>query len=202
MSGKAHSEDPFAGYTLVKGAVPVVDEMPQQSVVGTSRKYRFGKKREGNVSRTVKLLGLLAASALLIALIAAISYGFIYEQQVEEPLPEAATNRIQQLAAFGRDVREKVRAVLPERFGSEAAKERGAVGTNRVLSLEKAFPVLGGFLDKRKRMKLAVRGEEFEMEEAPVATTNAAPVVPKREVDPALKRFKGGRGGRRIGVGD
>lgn len=201
MSGKAHSEDPFAGYTPVRGAVSVVDEMSPQPVAGVSRKYRFGKNQEGNVSRTVKLLALLVVSALLIALIAAVSYGFIYEQQVEEPLPEVATNRIQRLAAFGRNVREKIRGVVPEGFVGAAAEDRGSA-TNGVSLVEKAFPVIGTFLGKSKRMKQASRGEDVEMVGESVAATNAMPEVKKREIDPALKRFKGGRRGRTIDNGE
>ena len=199
MSARRETRDPFAGYTPVK-VRPVGETEAPPSVPERPRKYRFGKKREGDVSRTVRLIALAVVSGLLVLLIAAIAYGFIYERAVEEPLPEAATNRIQRLAAFGRDVRESVRTAWSG--GSDAGAPSASAGTNGVSLIEKAFPVVGSFLDKRKRVKRAERGEDAEPAADPAAQTNAAPVVRTREVDPDLKRFKGGRRGRRIGNGE
>ena len=204
MSGEREAPDPFAGYTPVKVA-PVAGSDPDPRTPAAEkqpRKYRFGKKREGGVSRTVKFFGLVLISLVLLALIAALAYGFIYERPVDEPFlgGEAPTNCIQRLAAFGCEARGRVCAALSS--GGEPSAGRSS-DTNGLSFAEKALPALRTFLDRNDRMKKSVRSLEgdAEPESGDAVPTNVTVSVKKRVVDPSLKRFKGGRKGRTIESG-
>ena len=204
MSGARETPDPFAGYTPVKVApIAGADPGPRTPVAEKRpRKYRFGTKREGGVSRTVKFFGLVLVSLVLLALIAVLAYGFIYERPVDEPFlgDGTPTNCVQRLAELGCEARGRVRAALSS--GGEPSAERPS-DTNGASFAEKAFPALRTFLGRNDRMKKSVRSleGEAEPESAEAAPTNVAVSVKRRVVDPALKRFKGGRTGRTIESG-
>ena len=130
MKGKASERDPFAGYTPVKVPVPVVDLFkPEEEKPSCGKKYKFGGKREsGTLSRTVVLVVALLVSAVLVLVVAAFSFGVIYDRPVQEAVPELASfvDDIKPLAEAGgiarrrvADVVENVRASLAENHKTE-----------------------------------------------------------------------------------
>lgn len=172
MSERRESRDPFAGYTPVKvSRVADGSDVPPLPTGAAGRKYRFGAKKESDFSRSAKLVGWGAVSAVLVVLVAAVSHGFIYERPVGEDLSEldAYTNQLQRLSEAGRRIRGKMRgatdAVLPSKPGVKKTEAPPA---------DDPAPVTNAV--------------------APAAESPAP-----RAIDPSLKRFyNGGRKGRPI----
>ena len=171
MTGKADSSDPFAGYTPVK-VVSVLEPETMPPVVEKPKKYRFGKKREGECVRTVKLTSLAAVSTVLIVLVAVVSFGFIYGRTLDDseaPLG-VYTNQVRQLSDLGRRVRAAV-GVLPS-------------------------PAVTNVVIHKRRTEEAVRTVGENAAEDVETEVEAKPS--RHQVDPSLKRFFGGREGKRI----
>ena len=203
MSGATEPSDPFAGYTPVKVA-PI--DGPKSQLPAAEKKpraYRFGRKREGGVSRTVKFFGLVLVSLVLLVLIAILSYGFIYERPLDVSLAkdEPATNGVWRLSELGCEARMRVRAAMAPAEGESPAKKSS--DTTNQSFVERTFPVLQQFLNRNDRMKKSARSlADGEVpESAETEPTNVTVSVRKRVVNPALKRFKGGRMGRTIDGG-
>lgn len=110
MSGKAvRGDDPFAGYTPVKPAVPVVDvEVPD---LPQDRRCRSRKRKEsGDLVRTAGLLLLGIVSVTLIGVIGVVAGGFFHERSVGEMVPELAdySNCTKPLTDMGRSIRARI----------------------------------------------------------------------------------------------
>ena len=130
MKGKASERDPFAGYTPVKVSVPVVDIFKQEDEKPSrGKKYKFGGKREsGTLSRTVVLAAVLLVSTALVLVVAAFSFGVIYDKPVQQAVPELAgfADDIKPLAEAGGVVRRRVAGVV-EDVRASLAENRKAV---------------------------------------------------------------------------
>ena len=173
MSARGESRDPFAGYTPVKVSRVAGggDDVPDLPTGTPGRKYRFSTKKEGDLSRSAKLVGWGVFSALMVVLVAAVSYGFIYERPVGEDLSEldAYTNQLQRFAEKGQRIREKVR------------------GATDVILPAKPFV----------KKPETLPADEPEPATNAVAPKAEQPV--RRPIDPSLKQFyNGGRKGRSI----
>ena len=171
MKGKAVSSDPFAGYTPVK-VRSVAESKTRPLAVEKPKKYKFGKKREGDCVRTAKLTSLTVVSAILILVVAVVSFGFIYGRTLdnaEMPL-DVYTNQVRQLSDLGRRVRAAV-GVLPS-------------------------PAVTNVVIHKRRVEEADRTIEENTGEDVNTKVEAKPS--RRQVDPSLKRFFGGREGKRI----
>ena len=202
MSGGAiKGDDPFAGYTPVKPAIPVVDaevpDLPQR------RRYRNRKRKEsGNLVRAVRLVLLGIVSLVLIGVIAVVAGGFFHERSVGEMVPELAdySDCAKPLTDMGRSIRAKIgdlRVVRTIPWGREQEPGCGVsipAATSNVLL-------------QASRMKAAQRiadGDAFAFDASGEDAMTAVPEPRssqsgKRTVDPDLKRFKtGGRKGRTL----
>lgn len=205
MSGEAaRGDDPFAGYTPVRPAVPVVDsEIPD---FPPDRRYRSRKRKEsGDLVRTAGLVLLGIVSLALIGVIAAVAGGFFHERSVGEMVPELAdySNCAKPLTDMGRAMRAKIGALPVARaipWGRKREQESGCVS-----SLSAAT---SNVLLQASRMKTAQRvadGDAFAFDDPGEGNSVAAAQGPetsrpgKRAVDPDLKRFKtGDRKGRSL----
>ena len=118
MKGTHSERDPFAGYKPVKVSVPVVDLFSHEDEKPSrGKKYKFGGKREsGTLSRTVLLAAILLASVALVLIVAAFSFGVIYDKPVQEAVPELAgfADDIRPLAEAGGTVRRRVAGVVED----------------------------------------------------------------------------------------
>lgn len=113
MTRDASKHDPFAGYTPVKVAIPVVDipDAPPDENHSRGRKYKFGGKGEaGDALRTAILAITLVLSVLAILAVAAFTYGVIYDKPINDEANglRECTERIKPLVDAGRDIRERV----------------------------------------------------------------------------------------------
>ena len=202
MSGGAtRDDDPFAGYTPVRPAIPVVDaEVPD---LPQGRRYRSRKRKvSGNFVRTARLVLLGIVSLVLIGVIAVVAGGFFHERSVGEMVPELAdySDCAKPLTDMGRAIRAKI-GDLP--FVRTVSREREA---GRVSSIPAATSNVLLQASRMKACKRVADGDTFAFD-APregnamtaVQEPEAMPRTRKHTVDPELKRFKaGGRKGRTL----
>ena len=198
--GKNRESDPFAGYVPVKPAIPVVDgEVPDLPQTGRQSRARR-RKTHGDAVKTAVLVLLGIVSVTLIAIIAAVSCGFIHGRSVGEAAPELAdaVGWMRPLSDFGRGIRARVGDIpwiasvtnhvsWPSLRGVVAPVETNVV---RYAAAEKSAQ---RFADGE-----SVADETDAFEKQPAAQS----VLPGtgRTVDPALKHFRSnGRKGRAIG---
>ena len=205
MSGGAtKDDDPFAGYTPVKPAIPVVDtEVPD---IPQDRRYRSRKRKEsGNLVRTVRIVLLGIVSLVLIGVIAVVAGGFFHERSVGEMVPELAdySNCAKPLTDTGRSIRAKVGDLPVVRmipWGRKQEQESGCVSPISVATSNVTL--------QATRMKNAQRvadGDAFAFDASGAGDSPAAIREPetsrpgRRAVNPELKRFKsGGRKGKAL----
>lgn len=202
MSGGAiRGDDPFAGYTPVRPAVPVVDvEVPD---LPQDRRYRSRKRKEsGDLVRTVKLVLLGIVSLALIGVIALVAGGFFHERSMGEMVPEFAdySDCVKPLTDIGRSIRAKIGDLpIVRTIPRDRDQETGCVSSIPAAA--------SNVLLQTARMKTAQRiadGDAFSAD-ASGGETMTAVLEPetsqsgKRTVDPELKRFKtGDRKGRSL----
>lgn len=224
MKGKASERDPFAGYTPVKVSVPVVDIFKQdEEKPSRGKKYKFGGKREsGTLSRTVVLAAVLLVSTALVLVVAAFSFGVIYDKPVQETVPELSSfaDDIKPLADAGGVVRRRV-ADIVENVRASLAEDRKAAEPESAPSREMppttnfASVVVSGIahistMKERKRSaEASFDPGESKTNAVPVKTDGVvkasktsetadmeAPVgeqsAQTREIDPRLRKFQGG----------
>ena len=199
MSGRAiRDDDPFAGYTPVKSAIPVVDaEVPD---IPQDRRYRSRRRQEGgDVVRTAKLVLLGIVSLVLVGVIAVVAGGFFHERSVGEMVPELAdySDCAAPLTDMGRSIRAKI-GDLPIVRTIPWGREHRCVSSIPAATTNVLF--------QASRMKAAQRvadGDSFacdvpgEVDSMTTTQGQEADRPGKRTVDPELKRFKtGGRKGR------
>ena len=201
--GTVRGDDPFAGYTPVKPAIPVVDaEVPD---LPQGRRYRSRKRKEcGNLVRMAGLVLLGIVSLALIGVIAVVAGGFFHGRSVGEMVPELAdySDRAKPLTEFGRSIR--------ARIGDWPVVRKIPLGREREPECISSIPAAtSNVLLQASRMKIAQRiadgdsvdfdapgeGDAMTAIREPEATSRTG----KHAVDPELKRFKaGGRKGRTL----
>ena len=225
MKGKASGRDPFAGYTPVKVSVPVVDQPESPAERPRGRKYRFSKGKEsGDLSRTFKIVLLLIVSALLLVVVAAFSFGVIYDKPVRQVDPELVdvTDEIQPLVDAGRSVRHRVVGTVSEVFlsggsGQSAGKsDNGKAQKSEPAATNILSSVASGVVrmsEHKGKVRCAeklvdgpdeVDGDEDAAKAKPARQAAAGAAAkadpPRRNIDPRLKEFyNGGRKGRSMG---
>ena len=203
MSGDAsRTEDPFAGYTPVKPAKPVVDD----DVPDIPQTVRRRKKRRPSEKKSLRgRVWLWIASAVLTVVVAAVAYGFIYGRTDKDLVPEVAAflERVKPLSDFGRDIRDKVSEFpVLKSLVRTAERRQGDVECASPMSASVTNVVM-----HKERMKIAQQvadgenadgaTEGAEMRDSSAGGMPAAPRPEKHKVDPRLKEFKtGGRTGR------
>ena len=224
MKGKASERDPFAGYTPVKVPVPVVDLFkPEEEKPSCGKKYKFGEKREsGSLSRTVVLAVVLLVSAVLVLVVAAFSFGVIYDMPVQEAVPELSgfADDIKSLAEAGgvvrrrvADVVENVRVSLAENHyvgGLESAPPQEVPPTTNFASAVVPGIVQVSTLKERGNSveaaldavedenaavddaSTAVEGENTAVKAVSGGERSVGQGAHTREIDPRLTRFQGG----------
>ena len=195
-------DDPFAGYTPVKPAIPVVDaEVPD---LPQGRRCRSRKRKEsGSIVQMAKLVLLGIVSLVLIGVIAAVVGGFFHERSVGEMVPELASysDRAKPLTDIGRSIRAKIGDLPVVRtipWGRKRERESVCVSVIPAAT--------SNVLLQASRMKAAQRvadGDAFAFDdpgEVDLVAAAQGPETPRpgrRTVDPELKRFKtGDRKGR------
>lgn len=200
--GVTRDDDPFAGYTPVRPAIPVVDaEVPD---LPQGRRYRSRKRKEsGGLVRTAKLVLLGIVSLALIGVIAAVAGGFFHERSVGEMVPELTdySDCAKPLTDMGRSIRAKIRDLPIVR----------TIPWGREQESRPVSPIpaaTSNVLLQASRMKAAQRvadGDSFAFDASEEGSPTVAvqeserPQPGKRMVDPELKRFKaGGRKGRTL----
>ena len=203
MSAAAgHDADPFAGYTPVKVKALAAEGGEEKSLPAPTRRYRFGKKREGDFARTGKLFAIGIASLILVVGIAAVAHGVIYARPADgEELDflSSYTNQIRRLGDWGREARAKVETAVLTRWTGTDEKAM----TNRRL-----VPAVTNVVAHRQRVSQVHREVEGGTvppivdsgdETSVTAGQMDKPTAEKRTIDPSLKRFyNGGRKGRAI----
>lgn len=195
MSGRTiRDDDPFAGYTPVKPAVPVVDvEVPDLPQDG---RYRSRKRKEsGDLVRTVKLVLLGIVSLALIGVIAVVAGGFFHGRSVGEMVPEFAdySDRLKPLTDMGRSIRAKIGnlpvvGTIP--CGREREQESGCVS-----SIPAATSNVFLQASRMKAAQKVADGDAFAFD----SPEEGSPTAPVQEPETSLKRFKtGDRKGRSL----
>ena len=233
MKGKASERDPFAGYTPVKVPVPVVDLFkPEEEKPSCGKKYKFGGKREsGTLSRTVVLAAVLLVSAVLVLVVAAFSFGVIYDRPVQEAVPELASfvDDIKPLAEAGGIVRrsvadavENARASLAENHKTEelesAPPREMPSTTNFASAVFSGIAQVSTLKERERSVEAALDDVPLDAVEAAETAVEAEATAVKavsgkarsvgqgaqtREIDPRLTRFQGGgQAVRRLGEGN
>lgn len=214
MSRKGQPHDPFAGYTPVKVAKPVVDNDVPDLPPGGGKPYHLKRrKKEGDFSRTLKMIVWLGVSVVLVALIAAVAYGFFYEKPVEEKAPElsSVSDEIRPLAELGQKLREDVRSAVSSPSVSnllDRVRPNSGGETNKSF-VAAVLNSVSGVTNRKQRVEASTQkvadadsSGDGETDEGSSARQNkpAAPAnPPPRTVDPSLKRFySGGRQGKKL----
>jgi len=225
MKGKASERDPFAGYTPVKVSVPVVDIFEQADEKPSSRgkKYKFGGKSEsGSLTRTVVLAAVLLVSAALVLVVAAFSFGVIYDKPVQESVPELTcfADDIKPLAEAGGVVRRRVAGVVEDVRASIAGKNEGEESaseaeqspstTNFASAVISSISSVSTLRERKREAESsfdsgessntnAVPGKADDAVKSAKASEAAAMEAPggaqskkTREIDPRLRTFQGG----------
>ena len=224
MKGKASERDPFAGYTPVKVSVPVVDIFKSEDEKPScGKKYKFGGKREsGTLARTVVLAAVLLVSAALVLVVAAFSFGVIYDKPVQEAVPELSSfaDDIKPLADAGgvvrrrvADVVEDVRASLSEsgKVGeAESASPReqptttnfasavvsGIAHVSTLKERERSVEAVFDSGEPKSNASIAKADDAAENVRTSEAAADEARVCEQgaqpREIDPRLRKFQGG----------
>ena len=199
--GVTRDDDPFAGYTPVRPAIPVVDaEVPD---LPQGRWYRSRKRKEsGNFVRTARLVLLGIVSLVLIGVIAVVAGGFFHERSVGEMVPELAdySDCAKPLTDMGRAIRAKI-GDLP--FVRTVPREREA---GRVSSIPAAASNVLPQADRIEAAQRIVDGDAIGLDAPGEGNAMTAVQEPeamsrtgKHTVDPELKRFKAGdRKGRTL----
>ena len=113
--------DPFANYTPVKVAHPVVDvDAPELAVPSPKRRRRRGRRRRwlGKTWRALRCLAFWLCVATAVTLIGIIAYGGIYNRPVTDEIPALAVcaREANALSGWGQTLRARfAKAIGPQR---------------------------------------------------------------------------------------
>ena len=192
MKGNASKRDPFAGYKPVKVAMPVVDifESPDEKPCAPRKKGRKpGKGGKGESWRPLKataLAAVLVVSAVLVLVVAAFSFGIMYDKPVQEVAPELAdyADEIKPFADAGRSVRERVLDVVAK--GGESLDMRSKPATNPVASVASGIVNVSTYRERVQLVETAFDGPGGNVE-APLPDANAS-AGPQQKVQQEVKQ--------------